>query len=365
MSWNEVTEALAAIRVLCPSLAPIGVETLIFDRKRRFLSYHIQRSTYLPFWASDIPMSLPHKQNRDEDERLVPHVPTWQSVESKKVGLRNSGTPEVAKFSKLSAQMVELSLQQTQRDPTLHDTFPAKVKEVSSPLHNPLPAKPKEVSSPLLWPTTPAAPLHPPPQAQGTPRESKVSNYWKPNYWKKIRCNLDNWLAGARVSGSAAVRNLYEHAKSAQKKFALSNFRTNFRTETKRRDGTASRRWTSTGVAALSAVLVVGVISVVRHYAYTPDTPQPRARNTSPAIPAMQDISQPRRSSIVATNGAAAVQHPARSSAPAKHAAAKHALAEQAPDKPGIRKIRRKHKDDDYVAKDTYVYYGNKVKPAR
>ena len=294
-------------------------------------------------------MSLPRKQNRDEDERLVPHVPTWQTVESKKVGLRNSGTPEVAKFSKLSAQMVELSLQQTQRDPTLHDTFPAKVSA----------AKPNAVSSPLPWPSTLAAPLHPP-QPQGTPRESKI-----PNYWKEVRCNLDNWLAGARVSGSAAVRNLYEHAKSAQKKFALSNFRTNFRTETKRRDGTASRRWTSTGVAALSAVLVVGVISVVRHYAYTPDTPQPRARNTSPAIPAMQDISQPRRSSIVATNGAAAVQHPARSSAPAKHAAAKHALAEQAPDKPGIRKIRRKHKDDDYVAKDTYVYYGNKVKPAR
>ncbi len=333
MSWNEVTEALAAIRVLCPSLAPIGVETLIFDRKRRFLSYHIQRSIYLPFWASDIQMSLPRKQNRDEDERLVPHVPTWQSVESKKVGLRNSGTPEVAKFSKLSAQMVELSLQQTQRDPTLHDTFPAKVKEVSSP---------------LLWPTTPAAPLHPPPQAQGTPRESKVSNYWKPNYWKKIRCNLDNWLAGARVSGSAAVRNLYEHAKSAQKKFALSNFRTNFRTETKRRDGTASRRWTSTGVAALSAVLVVGVISVVRHYAYTPNTPQNRG-NTSPVIPAMQDISQPRRSSVVDTNrAAAAMQHPVRSSAA----------------KPRIRKIRHK-KDDDYVAQDTYVYYGNKGKPAR
>ena len=283
-------------------------------------------------------MSLPRKQNRDEDERPVPHVPTWRSVESKKVGLRNSGTAEVAKFSRLSAQMVELSLQQTQRDPPLHDTFPAKVNAVSSP---------------LPWPSTPAAPPHPP-QPQGTPRESKI-----PNYWKEVRCNLNNWLAGARVSGSAAVRNLYEHAKSAQKKFAVSNFRT------KSRDRTASRLWTSTGVAALSAVLVVGVISAVRHYAYTPDTPQPRDRNTSPVIPAMQDASQPRRSSIVDTNGAAAVQHPARSSASAKHAAARHAPAEHAPAKPGIRKIRRKNQEDDYVAKDTYVYYGNKGKPAR
>jgi hypothetical protein len=284
-------------------------------------------------------MSLPHKQNRDEDERQVLHVPTWQSLESKKVGLRNSGTAEAAKLSRLSAQMVELSLQQTQRDPTLPDPLPAKLKEVSSPLRDTFPAKPNAVSSPLPWPSTLAAPPQPP-QPQGTSRESKIPNYW-PNYWKDVRCTLDNWLAGARVSSSAAVRNLYEHAKSAQKKFAVSNLKSRY--------GTASRLWTSTGVAALSALLVVGVISGVRHYAYTPDTPQHRGRNTSPVIPAMQDISQPRRSSIVDTNGAAApMPHPARSSAAAK---------------PRIRKIRRK--DDDYVAQDTYVYYGSKGKPAR
>ena len=146
-------------------------------------------------------MSLPGKQNRDQDERLVPHVPTWQSVECEKVGLRNSGTAEVAKFSRLSARMVELSLQQAQRDPTLHDAFPAKLNAVSSP---------------LPWPSTFAAPRHPS-QPRGTPRESKI-----PNYWKEVRCNLDYWLARTRVSGSAAVRNLCQHAKSAQK-FAVSS----------------------------------------------------------------------------------------------------------------------------------------------
>jgi len=274
-------------------------------------------------------MSLPRKQNRDEDERRVPRMLTRQAVEYEKVGLRNSGRAKVAKFSRLSALMVELSLQQSQRDPTLHDTLAAKLNAVSSPL-----------------PTTSAAPLHPP-QPQVTPRKSKI-----PNYWKEVRCNLDNWLAGTRVSGSAAVQNLCEHAKSAQKKSAVSNL--------KSRDGTASRLWTSTGVAALSAVLVVGVIFGVRHYVYAPDTRQHRGQNTSPVMPAMQDISQPRRSSMVDTNGAAAMQHPARSSAAAKHVASKHAPAEQ-----GIRKIRRKQKDDDYVAKDTYVYYGDKGKPAR
>jgi len=220
-------------------------------------------------------MPLPRKQNRDEDAWPVPHVPTRKSVQGEKSGLRNSGTAEAAKFSRLSAQMVELSLQQTQRDPTLHDTFPAevntaKVSPVSSPLRDPLPAKPSEVSPPLPlpWPSTLAAPPHPP-HPQGTPRESKTSNYW-PNYWKEVRGNLDSWLAAARVSGWAAVRTLGELAKSAQKKFAVSNL--------KSWDGTASRLWTSTGVAALSAVLVVGVISGVRHYAYTPDKKKSKKR---------------------------------------------------------------------------------------
>ena len=173
----------------------------------------------------------------------------------------------------------------------------------------------------------------------------------------KVRSNLDRWLAGARVRGSAAVHNFRELAKSTQKKFAVLNL--------KSWDGTASRLWIYAGVAALSAVLVVGVISGVRHYAYAPDTPQPRSRNTSPVSPAMQAISQPRPSPIVATNGAAATQHPARSSAAAKHAAAKHAPAEHAATKAGSSKIRRKNRDDDYVAKDTFVSYDSKGKPTR
>jgi hypothetical protein len=290
--------------------------------------------------------------------------------------------------------MVELSLQQAQREPTFHDTLPAtvnvvppplrdttlpakvnlvsqplhdttlppKVNVVSPPLHDTLPAKPKAVSSPLPlpWPSTAAAPPHPP-QPQATPRESKIPNYWHnrwPNFKNEVRRNLDNWLAAAQVSGSAAVRVCWEHAKSAQKKLALSNFRT------KIRFGTASRLWTSTGMAAVSAVLVVGVISGVRHYAHTPDTPQHRGGNTSPVIPAMQDLSQPPRTSTVNTNGAA-MQHPDASPAAAKHAAVKHSPTEHAPAEQGTRKIRRKQEDGDYVAKDTFVSYDKKGKPAR
>jgi hypothetical protein len=215
----------------------------------------------------------------------------------------------------------------------------------------------------LPWPSTVAAPPDPP-QPQGTPRESTIRNYWhnfrpnfRPNFRKDVRGNLDRWFARARVSGSDAVQHLFEHAKSAQKKFALLSLESWNRT--------ASRSWTSTGVAAFLAVLVVGVIVGVRHYAYTPDTPQHRGQNASPATPAMQDISQPRRSSIVDTNGVAAMGHPARSSAATKHAAAKHAPREHAPREHGIRKIRRRNKDDDYVAKDTFVSYDKKGKPVR
>jgi hypothetical protein len=310
-------------------------------------------------------MSLPHKQNPDEDERPVLHVPTRKSVGSERAALRNRGTSEVPKVSRLSAQMVELSLQQAQREPTLHDTLPAtvnialptlhealpaKVNVVSPPLHDTLSAKPKAVSLPLPWPSTVAAPPHPP-QPQATPRESKIPNYWHnhwPNFKNEVRRNLDNWLAAARVIGSAAVQHLSEHAKSAQKKFALSNFRT------KSRFGTASRLWTSTGMAAVAAVLVVGAISGVRHYAHTPDTPQHSGQNASPVTPAMQDLSQPPRTSTVNTNGAA-MQHPATSSPAVKHS----------PAEPGTRKVRRKDKDDDYVAKDTFVSYDKKGKPTR
>ena len=342
----------------------------------------MSNATSTAFW--DVQMSLPLKQNRDEDERRLPDVRTRKSVESEKAGLRKNGTAEVAKFSRLSAQMVELSLQRAQRDPALHEASPAKLKEVSSssPLGDALPVKPKAVSEPLPWPSASTAPLQAP-EPEAAPLESKIPQYW-PNYWKDVRRNVrrnaENWLAGARVSGLAAVRILSEHAKSAQKKFAGLNFGSNNigSNNIKTPDGIAPRLWTPTGVAALSAVLVVGVISGVRHYAHIPYTPQDRGRNTSPTIPAvqnmMQNISQPRpvstgksprvknsrvNSSTVNTNGTAAMQHPAKSSA------AKHASVEHAPAQAAIRKVRRKHPDDDYVAKDTFVSYDAKGKPIR
>jgi hypothetical protein len=210
----------------------------------------------------------------------------------------------------------------------LHGALTGKLNAVSSPLPLPLP---------LPWPSTPtfAMPLRPP-QLQETLRESKISKYWK-----EVGCSLDYWLARARTSGSDAVQTFYEHTKSAQKKFSAWDL--------KSRVGTASRLWTSTGVAAFVAVLAVGAISGARHYAYRSYTTQHSERNTSPVTPAVQDEAQPRSSSTVDANGIAAATPQPKSIA-----------AERS----RTRKIRAS-KHDDYVARDTYVYYGNKGEPAK
>lgn len=249
-------------------------------------------------------MPLPRKQNRNEDDQVVPI--------------------EAAKFSRLSAKMVELSLQQGHSDPISHGALTDKLHPVSPPL-------------PLPWPSTStlATPLRPP-QLQETPRESKISEYWQ-----EVCCSLDYWLARARTSGSDAVQLFYEHTKSAQKRFSAWNL--------KSRVGTASRLWASTGVAAFVAVLAVGAISGARHYAYRSYTAQHSERNTSPVTPAVQDMAKPRSSSTVHANGIAAATPQPRS------VAARESR---------IRKIRA-GKHDDYVARDTYVYYGNKGEPAK
>jgi hypothetical protein len=127
----------------------------------------------------------------------------------------------------------------------------------------------------------------------------------------------------------------YEHAKSAQKKFSAWKL--------KSRVETSSRLWASMGVAAFVAVLAVGAISGARHYAYRSYTAQHSERNTSPVTPAVQDMAKPRSTSTMENDAPAATPQPRSSVA----------------EKSRIRKVRS-GKHDDYVARDTYVYYGNK-----
>jgi len=247
-------------------------------------------------------MSLPHKQNRNEDDRLP--APT-----------------EAITFTRLSAKMVELSLQRGEREAILRDTLPDKVNTVSSP---------------LPWPSTPifAARLHLP-QPQGTPSESGLAKHWK-----EICRSIDDGLANARLSGSAAVRKLREHARSAHRELSLWN--------SKSRVEITSRLWASTGVATLAAILVFVWISGVPRYAHSRQAVEHSGGNTSPITPAMQ-IQQFQPSSTLNPNGAAVpVLYPRSSDMGGSR----------------IRKTRLR-RDDDYVAQDTYVYYGSKGKPVK
>src|SRR5579864_148385 len=152
-----------------------------------------------------------------------------------------------AEFSKLSAQLVELSLQEAQRDPTLRGAVPNKLSEVSSPLLWPSPDVQRIAQPPTentggpgtaarkaaVAATTPLSP----PQAHGTPRELRLPHFavlysratvnlrGMTSYSNEVPRILGSWLAGLRVSGSVAVGNLRLYWKSVQKDHRLATLR--------------------------------------------------------------------------------------------------------------------------------------------
>jgi hypothetical protein len=187
------------------------------------------------------------KQKPSDDEQLIPHVWTGQATEREEVGRSKRGTARFAEFSRLSAKMVDLSIQKAQRDLTLRGTVPNKLSEVSSPLLWP-PTDVQRVAQPpaesVGRPGTPAqkaavaaaTPLNPP-QAHGTPRELRIPKFAvlysratvilreMTNYWNEVPRTLGSWLARLRVTGSAAVANLHGCWKSVQKDYRLVTFR--------------------------------------------------------------------------------------------------------------------------------------------
>lgn len=119
-----------------------------------------------------------------------------------------------------------------------------------------------------------------------------------------------------------------------------------------------SRLWISMGMAALSAVLALLVISGVRRYA--PDTSAPKVSRNAPPNP----VAQP---AAIAVPKPSPATRPA-SSKPVRPAAKRASLSARgrkgdSPKAP--RKKMRHHEEDGYVAKDTYVYYGANGKANR
>jgi hypothetical protein len=190
-------------------------------------------------------MFLQRKQKPNDDEQRIPQVWSWQATEREEVGRSKTGTVPFAEFSKLTAKMVELSLQDAQRDRSLRGTVPNKLKTISSPLPWPSPDVLRITSPPTESAGRPgtapqgavgATPLNAP-QAQGTPVGWRIANFpvlysratiilqEMTNYWNEVPRTLGSWLARLRLASSAVVGNLRDCWKSVQKDHRIAPLR--------------------------------------------------------------------------------------------------------------------------------------------
>ena len=76
---------------------------------------------------------MQRKQKPNDDER-PPDVWSWQAPQREELGRSKTGTAAFAEFSKLTAKMVELSLQEAQRERSLRGPVPEKLSSAPSPL---------------------------------------------------------------------------------------------------------------------------------------------------------------------------------------------------------------------------------------
>lgn len=118
-----------------------------------------------------------------------------------------------------------------------------------------------------------------------------------------------------------------------------------------------SRFWTSMTLAGISALIVLGIVSVVPNYAAKSLPSRILSPNTSvnANVAAPVALAAPRQTSPPQTSKTAVKKAPDPKPADQKPASPKAA----APPKP------HRSADDDYVAPDTYKYYGNGSKRSR
>ena len=133
-----------------------------------------------------------------------------------------------------------------------------------------------------------------------------------------------------------------------------------------------SRVWASMSMAALSALLALGLISAVRHYGSDRVEAQP---TTASAVPTAGEATAAPSHSPVLSKPSRAAKSADRKPSPVEQARASKqtavanqpATAAQKKESSSAKKskVRRNRDEDDYVAKDTYFYYGNSGKPSR
>ena len=134
-----------------------------------------------------------------------------------------------------------------------------------------------------------------------------------------------------------------------------------------------SRLWASMGMAALSALLALGFISAVRHYGPDRVEAQPTSTQLMPSATAntaqsnalVRSKPSTAAKSVVPKPIPVAKTEPTRQVAVASTAAVTSQKKEIATLAAQKHRVRRNTEENDYVAKDTYIFYGNTGKPSR
>ncbi len=189
-------------------------------------------------------MLLHRKQKRNDNQQPVPRVWSWQAIEREEGSRSKTGTASFAEFSKLTAKMVDLSLQKAQRERTLRGPVPDRLSAVPSPLLRPsidvqTPARPDESAG---RPGTEVAAMSlTRPRGHGTPVGLRIPNFAvlysraaillreMTNYWNEVPRVLGSGLASLRLTGSAVDGNLRHCWKSVQKDHRVATFRARIR----------------------------------------------------------------------------------------------------------------------------------------
>ncbi len=141
-------------------------------------------------------MLLRRTEKSHDEEQLATHGWTSQGIERQDVRPYKRETARLAELSKISAKMVDLSLQEAQRDPTLRGTVKNRLAPVSSPLGWLFTDVSKIVEAPSEnagrsgagAPETAVAPATPPnlPRAHGTTDELRFPKFAVLYSWAKI-----------------------------------------------------------------------------------------------------------------------------------------------------------------------------------
>jgi hypothetical protein len=175
-------------------------------------------------------LQRPTQKSQDEG-RLTPRVWSWQGTQRKEVPRSKSGTGQSAELSRLSARLVELSLQQSERDLTLRGPAPNNVTPGSWPFLGTsfdaerlaqTPLEKAETSAMVVGKVAVKGTARVNPQ-----RANGILREWRSAKFAVLYSRMTEMMRGMTIywTGSAAIGNLRRCWQSVQKDQRFAIFR--------------------------------------------------------------------------------------------------------------------------------------------